>query len=342
MPAICCESANSCTATSPGWLSDSTSSGPPYDRPRLPASRQPAFLGVVAAGQQLREAGRRRIGCPHVHTDATRLPAARRGAGRRFSAARGRRRRPPPDHRAFGNDELQVFVEAQGIAATLGRLLGRPPRHPAAAGRVLSTDVSAELPIVADESRLLHRRQSTRARQSGPSIPPDVATCDDCLADMADPANRRYRYPFTTCTNCGPRLIDHRGSALRPAADHHARLPDVRRLPRRVHRPDRPPLPRPADQLLRLRPPPAGPRPERLRRRPPPTIAATRTPPSRTPSRACGTGRSSRSRGLGGFHLMCDARNADAVARLRDRKRRSGKPFAVMVSDVARRARSPS
>jgi hydrogenase maturation protein HypF len=103
-----------------------------------------------------------------------------------------------------GNDDRQVFLEAQGavevVEAFIADLLGSLP--PLA--RVIAV-THRELSIDPDEHgfRIVASRHLPGVRTL---IPPDVATCDDCLAEMADPTNRRFGYAFTTCTNCGPRL----------------------------------------------------------------------------------------------------------------------------------------
>ena len=102
-----------------------------------------------------------------------------------------------------GNDDRQVFIEAQGepeaieefIAEVLATL---PPLATVISVSQRSLDLGAE----ADFSIVASRR-TPGVRTL---IPPDVATCADCLAEMADPSNRRFGYAFTTCTNCGPRL----------------------------------------------------------------------------------------------------------------------------------------
>ena len=131
--------------------------------------------------------------------------------------------------------------------------------------------------------------------------------------EFRDPANRRYGYPFTNCTNCGPRYTIIRDIPYDRARHHHGGLRDVPGLPRGVRRSRRPPLPRPAQRLPGLRSGALGAGWREAQRR----LAA---------------GEILAIKGLGGFHLACDARNAAAVRRLRARKRRSDKPFAVMVA----------
>ena len=233
-----------------------------------------------------------------------------------------------------GNDDRQVFVEAQGDAAALDAFWADLLATVPPLARVLTTAV-ADLPPVAGETgfRIVPSRRAPGARTL---IPPDVATCADCLADMADPADRRHRYAFTTCTNCGPRLTiiedlpyDRPATTMRafelcPACRAEYADPADRRYhaqPISCH-----------DCGPRLWVAPAG-RPLQ----PPDAAVDRRAAQDAALADAVARLRAGQVlavKGVGGFHLMCDARNPDAVARLRDRKRRTGKPFAVMVADL--------
>ena len=230
-----------------------------------------------------------------------------------------------------GNDDLRVFVEAQGAEAELEAFLADLLRTLPPLARVLSVERRA-LAVVPDEAgfRIVPSRHLAGVRTL---IPPDVATCADCLADLADPSNRRYRYPFTTCTNCGPRLTiiedlpyDRPATTMRvfpmcPACTREYTDPGDRRY----H----------AQPISCFD---CGPRLWLARSgdgaAPPPPAQNSDEVIAEAAGRLA-AGEILAVKGLGGFHLMCDARNGEAVARLRQRKRRSGKPFAVMVADLA-------
>lgn len=158
-------------------------------------------------------------------------------------------------------------------------------------------------------------------------ILPDIATCTDCRREVLDPDNRRYRYPFTNCTNCGPRYSIIDALPYDRKATSMARFtmcPDCQRE-----------YEDPADRRFHAQPnacPVCGPQLARWDRNG--TVLSTGDAALRETVDDMRSGRIVALKGLGGFHLMALGASSNTVHTLRERKGRGGKPFALMVPDM--------
>ncbi len=223
----------------------------------------------------------------------------------------------------------RVEIEAAGSVRGARHLRApRPQRRPAACPRRAGDGRAAGCGPASDLPHPFEIDDSVAAAGTDRLFPPDIATCDDCLRELRDPTDRRHRYPFTNCTNCGPRATiitelpyDRAQTTMQPfplCADCGAEYRD------------------PADRRFHAEPvacPACG-----------PTLAWQRTgaaAPTAAGEDALAAavdallaGEVVAVKGLGGYHLACDATDDAAVRRLRDRKRRWAKPFAVMVRDL--------
>jgi hydrogenase maturation protein HypF len=240
------------------------------------------------------------------------------------------------------NDERGVLVEAEGTAEAITALVARlrSDAPPLADVRAVTSE---ELPATGAAGFQIVA--SARSGVATAPVTPDTATCADCLAELADPTDRRYRYPFLNCTNCGPRFTIVRGIPYdRPAttmadfamcADCLAEYEDP--LDRRFHaQPNACPVCGPRARLLERDGSPVelGPRAGAgVMGAPAP---ATRRPPDAVRAAADDllAGRVLAIKGLGGYHLACRADDERAVGALRSRKHREDRPFALLVADV--------
>jgi hydrogenase maturation protein HypF len=229
------------------------------------------------------------------------------------------------------NDERGVLMEVEGhsdaVELFLARLRSEAP--PLAAVERVTCDSLA--PSGEREFRIV---ESTRGGDADALVAPDTTTCDDCLAELLDPRDRRHRYPFINCTNCGPRFTIVRGvpydrplttmAGFRMCADCRREYDD------------------PADRRFHAQPnacPRCGPRLTL-------TDAGGRplgVPLARDAIEAAALrladGLIIGVKGLGGFHLACSAADETVVAALRARKHREDKPFALMARDPAAASR---
>lgn len=225
------------------------------------------------------------------------------------------------------NETDAVRIEVQGPQAALDRFLQTLRQQTPPQARVDELLVS-ERPLASDSAGEFSIRASRQQGPPRPAIPTDLATCEDCLREIFDPTQRRYRYPFTNCTNCGPRWsiieqlpYDRSRTSMRSFAmcDHCRREYSA-----------------PTDRRFHAQPiacPHCGPQLQLLSSDGSPL--AERDPALRETIKALSEGKIVAIKGLGGFQLLVDATRPAAVAQLRQRKRRPDKPLAVMIGDLA-------
>jgi hydrogenase maturation protein HypF len=207
------------------------------------------------------------------------------------------------------NDARGVVIEVEGDSARLDLFATGLVEQTPPLARIASLETSAVEPQ--GDSGFAIESSDTAGERTA-LIPADIATCDDCLRELFDSADRRYRYPFINCTNCGPRFTIVRSVPYDRAATTMASFEmcdDCRRE-----------YEDPSNRRFHAEPtccPACGPQ---LSMEIDEAVSLLRA------------GKIVAVKGLGGYHLACDAGNENAVARLRERKRREEKPLAVMTA----------
>jgi len=221
------------------------------------------------------------------------------------------------------NDPAGVEIEVQGEPPRIAQFVERMRCEAPAAARI---DTVLERAGTADPSSRQFRIEPSRRGGPTGSATPDSCVCLRCLEELFDPSDRRYRYAFVNCTHCGPRYTI---SAALPYDRPRTSMADFRMCAAcnlEYHLP--------ADRRFHAQPnacPDCGPRlwlcDSNGTTLPAPDVVAEAL-------ERIAAGQILALKGLGGFHLVCDARNPGTVARLRDAKQREAKPFAVMFANV--------
>jgi hydrogenase maturation protein HypF len=242
------------------------------------------------------------------------------------------------------NDESGVRVHAEGASDALDAFARAVVAEAPPAASVTSVDVkpgaveghadfairaTVRAPHAGDNGASAQAASSAGAERITTRIAPDMPVCDDCLRELFDPGDRRYRYPYITCTNCGPRYSIVTGLPYDRPFTTMSDWPMCAQCEREYHDP--------ADRRFHAQP-----------------LACADCGPTyelRTPRDAGGAPRGWEAiaaaaallregaivavKGIGGYHLACDAENPAAVAELRARKYRKERPFALMARDLA-------
>ena len=221
------------------------------------------------------------------------------------------------------NTSRNVTIEVEGSPDKVEEFIRRLPREAPPLARIHDVATEDSPPRNADRFEIL---ESVSDKAKGQLVSPDIATCRACLAELLDHTDRRYRYPFTNCTNCGPRftiIVDMPYDRPNTTMASFAMCPQCGAeytdpTDRRFHaQPNACPVCGPSLRLLR------GDGCEE-----PCADVVART------AALLDEGHIVALKGLGGFLLACDATAPEVVGKLRERKRRPSKPFAVMVRDI--------
>jgi len=222
------------------------------------------------------------------------------------------------------NTSSGVLIEVQGIPSLLETFCSRLKSDAPPLAKI-ETMEECTVATLSGEGFMIG--DSSADSEVETLIPPDIALCSDCRSELLDPANRRFRYPFINCTNCGPRYtIVERLPYDRPFTSMHgfSQCPECEKeyhnpFDRRFHaQPNACPVCGPSLSLIDT----AG-------------KSCTFQDVAAEAAVLLKMGRIVALKGIGGFHLAVDARNDAAVRRLRERKGRQAKPFAVMMRDMA-------
>ena len=221
------------------------------------------------------------------------------------------------------NDSSGAIIEVEGDASGIGDFLHRLRTGPPPLA-IIESIVTEQIPVVGGTAFTI--ADTSRSGTGRTLVSPDVAMCADCAAELRDPTNRRYRHPFVNCTNCGPRFTIIGSLPYDRATTTMAAFEMCADCAREYADP--------VDRRFHAQPvccPACGPQ---LRYLTPGHDVAHRADGLSAARTLLRDGGVLAVKGVGGYHLACDARDTAAVEELRRRKRRGDKPFAVMVPDL--------
>jgi hydrogenase maturation protein HypF len=221
------------------------------------------------------------------------------------------------------NGESGVEIHVEGDAGAIQKFIQEITDHPPASAKITHLEIKDAAIQGASDFEIL---SSTRHDRPTVQIPADLAVCSVCLSELFDPVNRRYLYPYINCTDCGPRYtVIQRLPYDRPYTTMHA-WPMCPACSAEYHEP--------TDRRFHAQPTACtecG--PHYYVRWQEGEIHGDKKAIEKT-AELLRSGKIVALKGLGGYHLACDAENEEAVWKLRRRKRRGEKPFALMVKDI--------
>ncbi len=220
------------------------------------------------------------------------------------------------------SEGVLIDVEGEYVSVFIQRLRNEAPPLSSI------TDIATTpLPFHGYSDFAIRRSSDSSGNRPFTLISPDVSICGDCLKELFNPTDRRYLYPFINCTNCGPRYSITRTI---PYDRPNTTMAVFAMCPECLHE-----YSDPRDRRFHAQPnacPACGPKVEfRVRSS---KFGASGREAIQETIKLLQKGGIVAVKGLGGFHIACDAANRDAVKRLRDNKRKSNKPFAVMAPDL--------
>ena len=220
------------------------------------------------------------------------------------------------------NDSSGVFITVQGDSEAIEIFLVRLKNEAPPLSKISSIVIESLILDCLDDFSILPSRSCSG---EGAFLPPDVAICQECKSELSDPKNRRYGYALTNCTNCGPRYTII-SSLPYDRANTSMKVFEMCADCRREYE-------NPLDRRFHAEPiscPNCGPK---LFLTDNTAKDLCSTNPAQDAAALINAGKIVAIKGLGGFHLVCNASDREAVSRLRERKRRAKKPLAVMFRD---------
>ena len=221
------------------------------------------------------------------------------------------------------NTSKGVFVEVEGYEEDITSFIKEIREKPPVLSKITDIKIiDKEIEGYTDFKII----ESVEEEEAITLLSPDIATCDDCLADISDVNNRRYRYPFTNCTNCGPRF----SITKKVPYDRENTTMDVFQMCSECREEYNDPL----NRRFHAQPngcSKCGPRVYICNKEGNEIIS---NDPIKDIAKEIKNGKIVAIKGIGGFHLACDAKNKEVINELRKRKKRPRKPLAVMMRDI--------